>query len=53
MRSGCRPVQRQDQLDLAHPDKIANPDNIKFSEKLRTPFIGGDSGPHVGPPWTR
>ena len=33
--------------NLAHQDKIANPDNIKFSEKLRTLFIGVDSGMHV------
>lgn len=33
--------------NLANPDKIANPDNIKFSEKLRTLFIGEDSGLHV------
>src|SRR3546814_314788 len=33
--------------NLAHPDKIGNPDNIKFSEKLRTLFIGEDSGLHV------
>jgi len=42
--------------DLATPDalgntssadKIANPDNIKFSERLRTLFIGEDSGRHV------
>lgn len=33
--------------NLANPDKIANPDNIKFSEKLRTLFIGEDSGMHV------
>ena len=31
----------------AHPDKIANPDNLKFSEKMRTLFIGEDSGSHV------
>ena len=31
----------------AHPDKIANPDNLKFSEKMRTLFIGEDSGMHV------
>lgn len=31
----------------AHADKIANPDNLKFSEKLRTLFIGEDSGMHV------
>ncbi|MYN29365.1 PhoX family protein [Duganella levis] len=33
--------------NLANPDKVANPDNIKFSEKLRTLFIGEDSGTHV------
>lgn len=31
----------------ANPDKIASPDNIKFSEKMRTLFIGEDSGLHV------
>jgi len=31
----------------ANPDKVANPDNIKFSEKLRTLFIGEDSSTHV------
>jgi hypothetical protein len=42
--------------DLAAPDAlgntsdaeaIANPDNLKFSEKMRTLFIGEDSGRHV------
>jgi secreted PhoX family phosphatase len=42
--------------DLAKPDakgnkaaedKVANPDNISFSESLRTLFIGEDSGMHV------
>ena len=33
--------------NLAHPDKIANPDNLKFSEKMRTLFIGEDSSMHV------
>jgi secreted PhoX family phosphatase len=33
--------------NLANPDKIANPDNIKFSETYRTLFIGEDSGMHV------
>lgn len=33
--------------NTGHPDKIANPDNLKFSEKLRTLFIGEDSGQHV------
>jgi secreted PhoX family phosphatase len=31
----------------ANADKIASPDNLKFSEKLRTLFIGEDSGTHV------
>ncbi|MDO8249923.1 MAG: DUF839 domain-containing protein [Rhodoferax sp.] len=31
----------------ANPDKVANPDNLKFSEKMRTLFIGEDSGTHV------
>lgn len=33
--------------NLANPDKISNPDNLKFSEKLRTLFIGEDSGTHI------
>jgi hypothetical protein len=33
--------------NTANPDKIANPDNLKFSEKIRTLFIGEDSGQHV------
>ena len=33
--------------NTANPDKVANPDNLKFSEKLRTLFIGEDSGTHV------
>ncbi|MCJ0765837.1 PhoX family protein [Variovorax terrae] len=33
--------------NTANPDKIANPDNLKFSEKLRTLFIGEDSSQHV------
>ncbi len=33
--------------NTAKQDKIANPDNLKFSEKLRTLFIGEDSGMHV------
>ena len=38
----------QDQLgNLANPNRISNPDNLKFSEKLRTLFIGEDSSTHV------
>ena len=33
--------------NTANPNKIGNPDNIKFSEHLRTLFIGEDSGTHV------
>ncbi len=33
--------------NLANPDKVSNPDNLKFSEKLRTLFIGEDSSTHV------
>jgi len=33
--------------NLANPDKIGAPDNLKFSEKLRTLFIGEDSSYHV------
>jgi secreted PhoX family phosphatase len=31
----------------ADPERIANPDNLKFSERMRTLFIGEDSGLHV------
>lgn len=31
----------------ANPDKVSNPDNLKFSEKMRTLFIGEDSATHV------
>jgi secreted PhoX family phosphatase len=33
--------------NTADIDRIANPDNIKFSEKMRTLFVGEDSGNHV------
>jgi secreted PhoX family phosphatase len=33
--------------NTANPERIANPDNLKFSEKMRTLFIGEDSGQHV------
>ncbi len=33
--------------NTADPDMIANPDNLKFSEKMRTLFIGEDSNQHV------
>jgi len=34
-------------LDKANPEKVSNPDNLKFSEKLRTLFIGEDRSIHV------
>ena len=33
--------------NTADPERIANPDNLKFSEKMRTLFIGEDSNQHV------
>ncbi len=33
--------------NTANPNRIANPDNLKFSETMRTLFIGEDSGQHV------
>ncbi|MDF1485166.1 DUF839 domain-containing protein [Ramlibacter sp. H39-3-26] len=33
--------------NTANPEKIASPDNLKFSEKMRTLFIGEDSGNHL------
>jgi uncharacterized protein len=41
-------LKQQDAIgNFAHPDKIATPDNLKFSERLRTLFIGEDSNTHV------
>jgi secreted PhoX family phosphatase len=31
----------------ANPELVSNPDNLKFSEKMRTLFIGEDSSTHV------
>ncbi len=33
--------------NTANADKVGNPDNLKFSEKMRTLFIGEDSSMHV------
>lgn len=43
------PVKKaQDALgNYAHADFIASPDNLKFSERMRTLFIGEDSNTHV------
>ncbi|EKE83786.1 PhoX family protein, partial [Idiomarina xiamenensis] len=41
-------LEKADDLgNTANPNRIANPDNLKFSEQLRTLFIGEDSGNHV------
>jgi len=41
-------LDAQDDLgNYADPNQIANPDNIKFNEDMRTLFIGEDSGMHV------
>ena len=33
--------------NTADAERVANPDNLKYSERLRTLFIGEDSGMHV------
>lgn len=35
------------QFDKCNTEKIANPDNIRYSEAMRTLFIGEDSGNHL------
>jgi secreted PhoX family phosphatase len=39
--------QAYGELDKCDTDRIANPDNLKFSEGMRTLFIGEDSGNHL------
>lgn len=39
--------QQYGELDKCDTDRIANPDNLKFSESMRTLFIGEDSGNHL------
>ncbi len=39
--------QAYGELDKCDTDRIANPDNLKFSESMRTLFIGEDSGNHL------
>lgn len=39
--------QAYGEFDKCDTDRIANPDNIKFSESMRTLFIGEDSGNHL------
>lgn len=33
--------------NTANPDKVANTDNLSYSEEMRTLFIGEDSGKHI------
>ena len=35
------------ELDKCDTDRVANPDNLKYSESMRTLFIGEDSGNHL------
>jgi hypothetical protein len=45
---GGAKLAQQDAIgNFANPDKIATPDNLKFSRKMRTLFIGEDSNTHV------
>lgn len=39
--------QTYGKYDACDTDKMANPDNVKYSEALRTLFIGEDSGNHM------
>jgi hypothetical protein len=39
--------QAYGELDKCDTDRIANPDNLKYSESMRTLFIGEDSGNHL------
>ncbi len=39
--------QKQAPLDKCDSERIANPDNLKYSEAMRTLFIGEDSGNHL------
>lgn len=43
------PIKKaQDALgNFADPERVASPDNLKFSQKLRTLFVGEDSSTHV------
>lgn len=42
-----RPISADALGNTANPDYVANTDNVFFSEKMRTLFIGEDSGMHV------
>ncbi len=40
-------ITRDAMGNTANPNKIANTDNVFFSERMRTLFVGEDSGTHV------
>jgi secreted PhoX family phosphatase len=42
-----RPIPVDAKGNTADPEFIANPDNLFYSEKMRTLFIGEDSGTHM------
>ncbi|MCX8087511.1 MAG: PhoX family protein [Rhodocyclaceae bacterium] len=42
-----RPIAADAKGNTADPDFVANPDNLHYSEKMRTLFIGEDSGTHM------
>lgn len=42
-----RPEGQGGHFDKCDTDKVANPDNLKFSPAMRTLFIGEDSGNHL------
>ena len=39
--------QQYGELDKCDTDRIANPDNLKYSESMRTLFVSEDSGNHL------
>ncbi|HRD67734.1 MAG TPA: DUF839 domain-containing protein [Candidatus Competibacter sp.] len=41
------PADGKQKLDKCDTEKVANPDNIRYSEAMRTLFIGEDSGNHL------
>ncbi|MFN3883806.1 MAG: hypothetical protein ACK4Q4_03475, partial [Rhodocyclaceae bacterium] len=42
-----RPIPVDAKGNAADPEFVANPDNLYYSEKMRTLFIGEDSGTHM------
>lgn len=44
---GARRAQQDALGNFANPERVASPDNLKFSEQMRTLFIGEDSDSHV------